>query len=100
MAQTGQVAKEMYQALSEISCAELDPKDLLGITESLRLTVQWTCQHLKKHYVNKGSELDPKQFTIVNLSQTLQMHLILNYKGVIDELAQQDVSKSDIKKIL
>lgn len=99
MTQTGYVAREIHFALQEILQASINQHDLFTILDLLQPAVQWVCQGLKKHYLEQQKPLDENQLIIVNLSQTLQINLIMGYKKIIDELGNDKINNKNIQLI-
>jgi len=86
MADLGSAAKKIYHAITDCNKVKLELKDRFEILELFRTPVQFTCQSLRKHYINSTANLTEQQLTIANLAETLQIEMANGYKLIVEEL--------------
>jgi len=90
----GETAKHLYSAIQEINRFNTDVKTQYQMLEALREPIQFICESLSKHFLNKPVILPPKESKIANLSQALQTHLATGYKSVVAKNLPQLTSKN------
>ena len=90
----GETAKHLYGAIQEINRFNTDVKTQYLMLEILREPIQFICESLSKHFLNKPVILPPKESKIANLSQALQTHLATGYKSVVAKNLPQLKSKN------
>lgn len=83
MANTGESARQLYQAVRELNQWETDPLLRFQMLEVIRPYVYSICTLLNKHFLQSSISLNEKQLKIANLSQAMQGHLATGYKMVV-----------------
>lgn len=83
MANTGESARQLYQAVRELNQWETDPLLRFKMLEVVRPYVYSICTLLNKHFLQSSISLNDKQLKIANLSQAMQGHLATGYKMVV-----------------
>ncbi len=94
MADMGNTAKKIYQAISDCNKVNLEVKDRFDILELLRPPLQFVCQSLRRHYINQTGSLTPQQLTIANLAQTLQLEMANGYKLLIEHIDRTNLKSA------
>lgn len=83
MANTGESARRLYQAIRELNQWDVDPLLRFKVLEVIRPYIYSICTLLNKHFLQSSISLNEKQLKIANLSQALQGHLATGYKLVV-----------------
>ncbi|WNW13107.1 molecular chaperone [Pseudomonas sp. DTU_2021_1001937_2_SI_NGA_ILE_001] len=86
-ANLGEMAKQLYQGLSEINQLLVPSEIRLQMLEALRPEVYFVCKHLERHFLNQAIVLDERPRKVANLCQALQNHLATGYKLIINSIA-------------
>jgi len=89
MANTGESARQIFNALREMNRLEIPATDRHKSLELLRGPVLHITAVLKKHYINQNLPLSPKNQKIAELAIQLNSEMAIGYKSVIhDKLAK------------
>ena len=83
MANTGEAARQLYQAVRELNQWNADPLLRFKMLEVIRPYIYSICTLLNKHFLQASISLNDKQLKIANLSQAMQGHLATGYKMVV-----------------
>jgi hypothetical protein len=83
MANTGEAARLLYQAIRELNQLDIDPLLRFKLLEIIRPYIYSICTLLGKHFLQSSISLTDRQLKIANLSQSLQSHLATGYKLVV-----------------
>lgn len=83
LANTGETARQLYYALSELNKWQASPSERLALIEVLRPFVYLVCEQLGKHFLQNPLSLSDKQIKVAQLMQALQKHLLVGYKLAI-----------------
>ncbi|MCT7360380.1 MAG: GTPase [Thalassobium sp.] len=83
MANTGEAARQLYQAIRELNQWNTDPLLRFKVLEVVRPYIYSICTLLNKHFLQSSISLNDKQLKIANLSQAMQGHLATGYKMVV-----------------
>lgn len=98
MANIGETARQLYQAVIELSQLVSTPQVRSQLLEILREPIYYVCQELSKHFLNHAITLPEKQQKVVNLAHALQLRLAIGYKAVmmdsISNLNQEKTRKT------
>lgn len=86
-ANLGEMARQLYQGLSELNQLITASDNRLQMLELLRPEVYFVCKHLERHFLNQAIVLDERPRKVANLCQALQNHLATGYKQVIQQVA-------------
>ena len=81
----GQTAKQIFQALDEISRLKTTEQNRFELLELIRPTVLLLLPSLSKHYLNQPLILPAKAAQVAALTQSLLLRLSTGYKVVIAE---------------
>ena len=90
-ANLGEMARLLYQGLSELSHLLTPSENRLQMLELLRPEVYFVCQHLERHFLNQAIVLDERPRKVANLCQALQNHLATGYKQIVQRVAPRYV---------
>lgn len=98
MANVGETARQLYQAILELNQLALPATTRSKILETLRPAIHYVCLELSKHFLNQTIALPEKQQKVANLTQALRIHLATGYKIVmldsISAIASEKVRKN------
>lgn len=83
MANTGEAARQLYQAIRELNQLNTDPHLRFKLLEVVRPYIYSIGTLLAKHFLQTSVSLNERQLKIANLSQSLQTHLATGYKLVV-----------------
>lgn len=83
MANTGEAARQLYQAIRELNQLHADPLLRFKLLEVIRPYIYSIGTLLAKHFLQTSVSLNERQLKIANLSQSLQAHLATGYKLVV-----------------
>ena len=83
IANTGESARQIYNALREINRLDFPESDRFKVMEAFRVPVYHITEILKKHYVHQNLPLSPKSQKIAELAIQLHSQMALGYKSVI-----------------
>lgn len=83
MANTGEAARQLYQAIRELNQLNADPMLRFKLLEVVRPYIYSIGTLLSKHFLQTSVSLNERQLKIANLSQSLQSHLATGYKLVV-----------------
>ena len=83
MANTGEAARQLYQAIRELNQLHADPLLRFKLLEVIRPYIYSIGTLLAKHFLQTSVSLNERQLKIANLSQSLQTHLATGYKLVV-----------------
>jgi hypothetical protein len=83
MANTGEAARQLYQAIRELNQLHADPSLRFKLLEVMRPYIYSIGTLLAKHFLQTSISLNERQLKIANLSQSLQSHLATGYKIVV-----------------
>ena len=83
MANTGEAARQLYQAIRELNQLHADPLLRFKLLEVVRPYIYSIGTLLAKHFLQTSISLNERQLKIANLSQSLQTHLATGYKLVV-----------------
>ena len=86
-ANLGEMARQLYQGLTELNQLLTPSDNRLQLLELLRPEVYFVCQHLERHFLNQAIVLDERPRKVANLCQALQNHLATGYKQIIQRIA-------------
>ncbi|MBD8492841.1 molecular chaperone [Pseudomonas syringae] len=86
-ANLGEMARQLYQGLTELNVLVTPAENRLQLLECLRAEVYFVCKHLERHFLNQSIVLDERPRKVANLCQALQNHLATGYKLVIHQVA-------------
>lgn len=86
-ANLGEMARQLYQGLSELNQLLIASDSRLLLLEELRPEVYFVCKHLERHFLNQAIVLDERPRKVANLCQALQNHLATGYKLIINSIA-------------
>ncbi|MCF5709448.1 molecular chaperone [Pseudomonas syringae] len=86
-ANLGEMARQLYQGLTELNQLMTPSDNRLQMLELLRPEVYFVCKHLERHFLNQAIVLDERPRKVANLCQALQNHLATGYKQVIQHIA-------------
>ncbi|MBX8555106.1 molecular chaperone [Pseudomonas cichorii] len=86
-ANIGEMARQLYQGLSELNLLMTPGENRLQLLELLRPEVYFVCSHLERHFLNQAIVLDERPRKVANLCQALQNHLATGYKQIIQNVA-------------
>ncbi|MCO8167755.1 molecular chaperone [Pseudomonas sp. 21LCFQ02] len=86
-ANLGEMARQLYQGLSELNQLLTSSDNRLLLLEELRPEVYFVCKHLERHFLNQAIVLDERPRKVANLCQALQNHLATGYKLIINSIA-------------
>jgi hypothetical protein len=85
MANTGEAARQLYQAIRELNQLQADPLLRFKLLEIMRPYIYSISTLLAKHFLQTSVSFNERQLKIANLSQSLQSHLATGYKLVVAE---------------
>jgi hypothetical protein len=83
MANTGEAARQLYQAIRELNQLHADPLLRFKLLEVMRPYIYSIGTLLAKHVLQASVALNERQVKIANLSQSLQSHLATGYKLIV-----------------
>ena len=83
MANTGEAARQLYQAIRELNQLKIDPLLRFKMLEIVRPYIYSISSLLSKHILQASIALNDRQVKIANLTQSLQGHLTTGYKLVV-----------------
>jgi hypothetical protein len=86
-ANLGEMARQLYQGLSELNLLVTPSDNRLQMLELLRPEVYFVCKHLERHFLNQAIVLDERPRKVANLCQALQNHLASGYKLIIQRVS-------------
>ncbi len=86
-ANLGEMARQLYQGLTELNLLLTPTENRLQLLELLRPEVYFVCKHLERHFLNQSIVLDERPRKVANLCQALQNHLATGYKLIIHQVA-------------
>jgi hypothetical protein len=92
-ANLGEMARLLYQGLSELNQLLTPSENRLQMLELLRPEVYFVCRHLERHFLNQAIVLDERPRKVANLCQALQNHLATGYKQIIQRVAPRYVKE-------
>ncbi|MCF5197383.1 molecular chaperone [Pseudomonas syringae] len=85
-ANLGEMARQLYQGLTELNQLITPSENRLQLLELLRPEVYFVCKHLERHFLNQAIVLDERPRKVANLCQALQNHLATGYKQIIQQV--------------
>ncbi|RMU12543.1 hypothetical protein ALP36_04822 [Pseudomonas syringae pv. coriandricola] len=88
-ANLGEMARQLYQGLTELNQLITPGDNRLQLLELLRPEVYFVCKHLERHFLNQAIVLDERPRKVANLCQALQNHLATGYKQIIQQVASR-----------
>jgi hypothetical protein len=100
MANTGEAARQLYQAIRELNKLHAEPLLRFKLLEVMRPYIYSIGTLLAKHFLQTSVSLNERQLKIANLSQSLQTHLATGYKLVVANSIATLSSKDKISKIV
>lgn len=100
MANTGEAARQLYQAIRELNQLEIDPVTRFKLLEVIRSDIYSIEALLSKHFLQTSVSLNDRQLKIANLSQSLKTHLAIGYKLVVTHGINSLSSKDKSSKII
>jgi hypothetical protein len=101
MANTGEAARLLYQAIRELNQLHADPLLRFKLLEVLRPYIYSIGTLLAKHFLQTSISLNERQLKIANLSQALQTHLATGYKlVVVNGIANTPASEKPSKIVM
>lgn len=83
MANTGEAARQLYQAIRELNQLNAAPLLRFKLLEVVRPYIYSIGTLLSKHFLQTSISLNERQLKIANLGQSLQSHLATGYKLVV-----------------
>lgn len=83
MINIGESSRLLYSAIQELNRLAVDPLTRFQLMELIRPRVNYICNSLSKHYLNKSIVLPQKASKVASLAQALQNYLAIGYKLVI-----------------
>jgi hypothetical protein len=83
MANTGEAARQLYQAIRELNQLHADPLLRFKLLEVIRPYIYSIGTLLAKHFLQTSVSFNERQLKIANLSRSLQSHLATGYKLVV-----------------
>ncbi|MDO1457321.1 molecular chaperone [Pseudomonas syringae pv. syringae] len=86
-ANLGEMARQLYQGLTELNQLITPSENRLQLLELLRPEVYFVCKHLERHFLNQAIVLDERPRKVADLCQALQNHLATGYKQIIQQVA-------------
>ncbi|MEG5265417.1 molecular chaperone [Pseudomonas sp. JDS28PS106] len=92
-ANLGEMARLLYQGLSELNQLLTPSENRLQMLELLRPEVYFVCRHLERHFLNQAIVLDERPRKVANLCQALQNHLATGYKQIVQRVAPRYVKE-------
>ena len=92
MVNLSESSRQLYHAIIELNQLIIDPEARLKLLELLRSPIQFVCNGLSKHYLNRPILLPEKPRKISLLAMALDNHMALGYKIVIFDCAQANNS--------
>jgi hypothetical protein len=99
MANTGESARRIFNALKEINRLSISAHDRFKVMELFRTPVFNITGVLKKHYVSQNLPLSPKNQKIAELAIQLYSEMALGYKAVIEDKLDAAFSKLSNKTL-
>jgi len=97
MANVGETARQLYQAIIEINQLPMAPNIRSQILETLRSPIHYISKELSKHFLNQSISLPEKQQKIANLTQALHIHLATGYKIVMND-SLEGIASEKVRK--
>lgn len=85
-ANIGEMARQLYQGMSELNQLITLSENRLQLLELLRPEVYFVCKHLERHFLNQAIVLDERARKVANLCQALQNQLAVGYKQIIVDI--------------
>jgi hypothetical protein len=92
-ANLGEMARQLYQGLTELNQLITPSENRLQMLELLRPEVYFVCRHLERHFLNQAIVLDERPRKVANLCQALQSHLATGYKQIVQRVAPRYVKE-------
>ncbi len=89
-ANLGQMAKQIYQAVSELSRVRMLPPQRQEVLETLHKPIHYITGSLAKHYLNQPLVLPDKAQQVARLCEALHQHLATGHRIVIAHAAALD----------
>ena len=83
MANVGEAARQLYQAIRELNQLDTDPLMRFKLLEVIRPKIYSIAELLGKHFLQNSVSLNDRQLKVANLTQSLQSHLAIGYKLVV-----------------
>jgi len=83
VANIGETARLVYNALTEINRAELADKNRLAILEQLRAPIAYLSETLAKHYLGASFPLTLKRRKVASLASELLAQMAIGYKIIV-----------------
>ena len=99
MANTGESARRIYNALIEINRLNISAHDRYKVMEIFRTPIFHITSVLKKHYVSQNLPLSPKNQKIAEVAIQLYSEMALGYKSVIEDKLGSTFSKLSNKTL-
>lgn len=97
MANTGESARQLFSAITEINHWQAEPLLRLKALEIIRPYIYSINTQLAKHFLVSSVALNSKQLKVAQLSQALQSNLSIGYKLVIVDGIRQKKSGLSVK---
>ncbi len=88
-ANTGETARLLYQAITELNNFKTAADNRIQLLELLRPEIFFVNSQLEKHFLINSVMIDERPKKVANLCQALQNHLSIGYKLVIADTFQQ-----------
>lgn len=88
MADSGEAAREIYQALYSLNRQELDPLQRFALMELYRDPLEVTVRALQTHYTNAAIPLSPKRRQLAEFVRRLYVEMANGYKCCLHDLAR------------
>lgn len=85
MANLGELSRQLYRAINEVTHLKCAPNLRAKILESMRKPIHYACTELSKHFLNASVTPHEKQRKIINLVTSLHLALASAYKIVLVE---------------
>lgn len=99
MANTGECARRVYNALREMNRLAFSEHDRYHDLETFRLPVYQVTETLKKYYINQNLPLSPKNQKIAELAIQLNSEMALGYKTIIEDKLSKTFSRLSSKSL-
>ncbi|QEY13989.1 hypothetical protein D0B88_18020 [Cellvibrio sp. KY-YJ-3] len=95
LTQVQQVSAQLYQAVHEISRAEMNSEQRLAILELLRIPVHHTLNGLARKYLNQPLILPEAALKTATIAQAIQKHFLNGYLILVRQLCQKPGLKKE-----
>jgi hypothetical protein len=95
LANIGETARRLYQALQEFNQSAVAPAKRLAATERFRQPIDYVVDSLNKHYLDVGFPLSDKAHKIAELNRELHAGLATSYKSAISDIILANQEKTE-----